>query len=200
MRHFCLCFFRARHVGLYLQLLWVGVCILDSDSSFTSLSPPPLSLSPRPCPTIGSGLLLGLLPFVGDAGSGTLIALLYAVTSPSSSSSALWYCGLISRLAKPLLAGESDGWCLNHPLPAVRHRGGLCDRLELLASLYSEPMWLRKPECWDGMSGMVGENSRASKSSMEAAMLEWEARYCWRAVMTVCVATIHAAGIGSGSV
>ena len=160
--------------GTDLQLLSVGICILDSLISFTSLSPPPLSPSLGPMAVIGSGLLLGLRPFVGEAGSGTLIALLYAVTSPSSSS-ALWYWGLISRLAKPLRAGDKEGWCLNHPLPAVRQRGGLCDRRELV-SLYSEPRWERKPEWVLGRSGMVGENSRASKSSMLAWMLGWESR------------------------
>ena len=179
-----------------LQLLCVGVCCVgESGSSFTIVvSPPPLSTSFAPGPGSASGLWLGLLPFDGDLGNGILVADLYAVTSPSPSSSALWYCGLVSRLANPLLFGDSD-WCLNHPLPAFLHAGGLYDRRDL--SLYSDPLLLRKPECCDGRSGTVGENSRASKSSMEALMLECESRYAWRDVMSAGRRSIQAAAVAA---
>ena len=62
---------------------------------------------------------------------------------------------------------------LNHPLPALRQAGGEYDRDDS-SSLYSEFWLLRKPECCEGSSGMVGEKSRASKSSMDALSIGWE--------------------------
>lgn len=81
---------------------------------------------------------------------------------------------------------------MNQPLPACLHGGGLYDLREL-CSLYSDALLLRKPECCDGMSGIVGENSRASKSSMLALMLGCRSRYADRDVMFVERKTIHAA-------
>jgi len=116
---------RRRSIGIgrsNLQLLCVGVSNAgDSGSSactfpFTcEAAPPPLSTSPALGPKLGSGLLLGLLPFIGEPGRGTLVAIRYAVTSPSPSSScASWYCGLGSLLLHPIplppLLGDSDVW------------------------------------------------------------------------------------------
>lgn len=82
---------------------------------------------------------------------------------------------------------------MNQPLPAFLHGGGLNDRREL--SLYSDASGLRKPECCEGKSGIVGENSRASKSCIEALMLGCESRYACRDVMLAGSKTIHAAVI-----
>jgi hypothetical protein len=137
-----------------------------------------------------SGLLLGVRPFVGDSGRGILRAVLYAVISPSSvSSPGPIHAGL--ALLNPMRLGDADCWCLNHPLPALRHAGGEYDRREL-DSLYSELLLLRKPECCDGRSGMVGENSRASKSSMLAPRLAFESgsNVCGDILTEICIRSL----------
>lgn len=144
----------------------------------------PRSPAPTPPPNVGSGLTLGLRPLVGLTGSGTRAGSGYTVTSPassppsspaasgpssSSSSYALWYSGLGS-----LLRSGEGCWCLNQPEPALRQAGGEKERRELAEATESLTL-LRKPECWDGSSGRVGEKSpRASKSSIEAQMLGCE--------------------------